>query len=103
MQKFFIPFRFIAQQQQTFGIGVQAAQWVNLFWKIEYRERLISRSVIGELRNDAVRLVEGNDHAGLLAKDGSTAQDKFLNVQKLGRDRIFLICPNRPQLSPENL
>ncbi len=62
MQEAFIPFRLVAQQQQTFRIRIKPADRINTFRKIKFRQRTISRAVAGELREDTERFVKGDEH-----------------------------------------
>lgn len=62
VQEFFIPFRLIAQQQQTFRIRVQPANGIHIFGKAKFRQRTVRRAVAGELRQHAVGLVKGDQH-----------------------------------------
>jgi hypothetical protein len=62
MQQAFVPFRLVAQEQQALGIRVQPANRIDVFRKTEFRQRAVGRPVQRELRNDAVRFVEGNEH-----------------------------------------
>ena len=62
MQEFFIPLRLVAQQQQAFGIRIEPADGIDIFWKIKVRQRTVWRAVARELRQHAVRFVECNEH-----------------------------------------
>jgi hypothetical protein len=37
----FVPVRFIAQEQQPLGIGVEPSDGINIFWKPKFRERAV--------------------------------------------------------------
>ena len=63
MQQFFVPFRFVAQEQQPFRIRVEPANGINIFRKTKFRERAVGRAVAGELRQHAERFVERDEHA----------------------------------------
>ena len=62
VQQFFVPLRFVAQEQQPFGIRVQPADGINVFWKTKFRERAVGRAVAGELRQHAERFVKRDEH-----------------------------------------
>ena len=54
---------FVAQQQQSFRIGIKAAQRVDIFGETEIGEGSVVGSVGSESGKDAVRFVESKQHA----------------------------------------
>lgn len=52
----------VAEQQETFRVRVKATQGIHPWGKSKAVERTVGRPVRGELAEDAVRLVEGNQH-----------------------------------------
>lgn len=57
--------RFVAEEQQAFGVGVEPAERVDVFRQAEFGERAPARPGFGrELRKDTVGFVEGEEHAG---------------------------------------
>jgi hypothetical protein len=76
MQQAFVPCRFIAQEQQTFGIGIEPANGINIFRKIKFRQRAVGRVVISELRKHAERFVERNKHDRFLTSKLRRTQRK---------------------------
>jgi hypothetical protein len=78
MQQTFVPRRFIAQKQQTFGIYIEPSNRINIFWKIKFRQRAIFRAVARELRKHAKRFVKSEEHcAGKFATESPRTQRKF--------------------------
>ena len=63
MQQALVPFRLVAQQQETLGICVQPADGIDVFGKAKLRQRAVGRAVRRELRDDAIGFVEGNEHS----------------------------------------
>lgn len=57
-----VQFRFVAQQEQAFRIGVEPADGIHILGKPEVGQRTIGRAIGRELREDGVRFVEGNEH-----------------------------------------
>ena len=49
----------VAEKEEAFGVGVEPAERVDVFWEVEVRERAPTRAGFGrELREDAVGLVK---------------------------------------------
>jgi len=57
-----VPVGFIAQEQETFRVGVETANGVNPGGKVKFRERAVRRTVRGELGEDTVGFMEGDEH-----------------------------------------
>jgi hypothetical protein len=53
---------FIAQEEEAFGVGVEPTQRIHPGWEREFRERPVRRSVGRELAENAVWLVESDQH-----------------------------------------
>ena len=70
VQELFIPLGFIAQEEQALGIGVEAADGIDIARKTEFRQRAVGRAVTGELAKHPVRFVEGDEHGQLTAVAG---------------------------------
>ena len=62
VQQEFVPVRLVAQEQQSLGIRVEPTDGVDVGKKAEFRQRPVRRTVAGELLEDAVRFVEGDEH-----------------------------------------
>ena len=62
VQQPLIQIRLIAQEQQSFGIGVEAANGIHARRKTKIGERAMRRSIRRKLRNNSVRLVEDEQH-----------------------------------------
>ena len=60
MKQLFVQTGFVAEQEQTFRIGVESSERINIFCETEFRQSAVARTVIGELRNDTERFVEGD-------------------------------------------
>jgi len=58
MQEFLVQVRFIAQQEQPFGIGIEAADGPDIFRKTELCKGAVFRAVTGKLRQHTERLVK---------------------------------------------
>lgn len=56
------PVRFVAEKKETFGIGVETSDGVDLGWESAFGQRAVGRSVLGELGEEAPRFVEGDEH-----------------------------------------
>jgi hypothetical protein len=78
-----VPFWFIAQEQQTFRVRIEAADGVNILWKPKPGQRTIRRTIRRELREHAVRFVKGNQHARRVKRDSG---------QSNGLEDLQLIC-----------
>lgn len=60
-----IEARFVAQEEQAFGVGVEAPERINVFRERELGERAPARSGLGsELRKDTVGFMKGEEHEG---------------------------------------
>ena len=55
---------FIAEQEQAFGVGIQAAEGVNAFREAEVGQGAVRRAVGSELGQNAIGLVKGDEHTG---------------------------------------
>jgi hypothetical protein len=66
VQQFLVEIWFVAEEQETFGIGVEAADGVDIFWELKFGERAIRRGVGCELGKDAIGFVECNKHRDIL-------------------------------------
>lgn len=64
MQQALVQFGFVAQQQQSFGVRVETANRIDIFWKTKLCKRAIGRTVRRELRKHAVGFVERDEHCG---------------------------------------
>ena len=62
LQKPGVEVPFIGQEEQPFGIGIEAADGINAGGKAEFRQRPVGRAVAGEPGQDAKRFVEGDEH-----------------------------------------
>lgn len=58
MKKFLVQTRFIAQQEEPFGVGIEPANGPYVLWKAEPGKSAVTRAVAGELRQHAKRLVK---------------------------------------------
>jgi len=56
------PVRFVAEQEQPFGVAVQAADGIHLRWQAEVGEGAVVLALTRELRQDVVGLVQGDEH-----------------------------------------
>ena len=81
MQQAFVPFRFVAKQQQALRIRVKPANRINIFRKTKFRQRTVWRAVASELRQDAERFVKGDEHdAARFSHRAAATGRKFLFV-----------------------
>ena len=62
VQEFLIQFGFVAEQQDAFGISIESADGVNIFRELKIGQRAIGRAIRSELREDAERFVECEEH-----------------------------------------
>jgi hypothetical protein len=58
----FIPAGFIAEEKEAFGVGIEASHGIDVFWETEFGEHAVGGVLLGELGEDAVWLVEGEEH-----------------------------------------
>lgn len=59
-----IPVGFVAEEEETFGVGVEAADGVDAGWELEFGEIAVWGTVGGELGENAPRFMEGDEHGG---------------------------------------
>ena len=88
MQKFFIPFCLVAQKQKSFRIRVEPANRINVLLETKIRQRAVGRAVAGELRQYAVRFVEGNQHNNFLTAKSPRTQRKIVYLGVLASWRL---------------
>jgi hypothetical protein len=62
IEKAVIPMRFVAEQQQAFGITIQAADGINVRREAELGERAVRGMLLRELGEHVEGLVEGDEH-----------------------------------------
>lgn len=88
--------RFIAEEKQALGVGIEAAERIDSTGQTEFGEGPPTRSRLGgELREDAVRFVEGEQHVGQVGSEGGDS-DGTGQRDRFGRVRIppWLRQPN---------
>ena len=73
MQESLVQFRFIAQQQQPLGIGVEPANRVHVGRETELGEGAVRRAVRGELGQHAVGFVKRNQHRAQKMREHDSA------------------------------
>jgi hypothetical protein len=57
-----VPMCFIAQEEEAFGIGIEAADGVDVFGETELGEGTVGGTIRGELREHAIGFVECDEH-----------------------------------------
>ena len=62
MQQSFVQFRFIAQEEESLGVGVEPANRINVLRKAEVGERTIWGAVRREPGEHTIGLVECDQH-----------------------------------------
>lgn len=62
MQELLVPAGFVAEEQQALGVGIQAADGIDVFGELKFGEGTVGRAVAGELGQHAVGFVKGNEH-----------------------------------------
>lgn len=68
---------FVAEEEETFGIGVESAEGVDAGWEAESGEGPVGRTIGGELAEDPVRFVEGNQH-GVRRAEGEGGREAVI-------------------------
>ena len=63
VQEPFTKSGFIAQQEQTFGVGIEPAERIDRSWKTEFGQSAVGRTIRRELREHPVWFVEGEQHS----------------------------------------
>jgi len=62
MEQFLIQSGFVAEQEQSFRIGVEPSERIHPLGKVESGQRAVARPVVSELRNHSEWFVEGDEH-----------------------------------------
>src|SRR6266545_698043 len=62
MKQPLVQLRFVTEQQQSFAVGIEPADGINVSGKAELRQCPRFRALRCELRNDAVRFVKRDEH-----------------------------------------
>lgn len=75
---------FIAEQEQALGVGIESAEGVDVGWKTEPGEGTVGRTVGGELAEDTVRFVEGDQHVGRRAEQQGGREAGSVPVRLMG-------------------
>jgi len=75
---------FIAEEQQALGVGIESAEGVDVGWKTEPGEGTVGRTVGGELAEDTVRFVEGDQHVGRRAEQQGGREAGSVAVRLMG-------------------
>ena len=63
MKQRFVESGFVTEEEETFGVGIESADGIEVFGEKEFREIAVGRAVRGELGDDAVRFVKSNQHS----------------------------------------
>ena len=55
--------RFVAEKEEAFRIGVEAAKRVNIFWESKFSQGTVGGAVWRKLRNHSIGFMKGEEHS----------------------------------------
>ena len=58
-----IEARFVAEKEEAFRIGVEAAKRVNIFWESKFSQGAVGGAVWRKLRNHSIGFMKGEEHS----------------------------------------
>ena len=58
-----IEARFVAEKEEAFRIGIEAAKRVNIFWESKLSQGAVGGAVWRKLRNHSIGFMKGEEHS----------------------------------------